>query len=113
MQRFTDLPSFAFGDFRVEIFGDDGSGMDNYYVRYDSASSNDSGGVWTETLASGIKYRFNATTMPHQLVRETSGDFTFKQATWGEREVGDLDSAPSPSFIGKPIQDVFFFRNRR
>ena len=31
---------------------------------------------------------------------------------WGERTVGDLDSAPSPSFIGSKINNVFFFRNR-
>ena len=31
---------------------------------------------------------------------------------WGERTVGDLNSAPSPSFIGSKINNVFFFRNR-
>lgn len=31
---------------------------------------------------------------------------------WGERTVGDVDSAPNPSFIGNKINNVFFFRNR-
>jgi len=31
---------------------------------------------------------------------------------WGERTVGDLISAPNPSFIGNKINNVFFFRNR-
>jgi len=31
---------------------------------------------------------------------------------WGERTVGDLISAPDPSFIGNSISNVFFFRNR-
>ena len=31
---------------------------------------------------------------------------------WGERTVGDLVSAPNPSFVGKKINNVFFFRNR-
>ena len=31
---------------------------------------------------------------------------------WGERTVGDLISAPDPSFIGNKINNVFFFRNR-
>ena len=31
---------------------------------------------------------------------------------WGERTVGDIDSAPNPSFIGNKINNVFFFRNR-
>ena len=31
---------------------------------------------------------------------------------WGERTVGDVISAPDPSFIGNKINNVFFFRNR-
>ena len=31
---------------------------------------------------------------------------------WGERTCGDTDSAPNPSFIGNPIQDVFIYKNR-
>jgi len=36
----------------------------------------------------------------------------FTLPKWGERTVGDLVSAPNPSFIGKTINNVFFFRNR-
>jgi len=36
----------------------------------------------------------------------------FTLPKWGERTVGDLDSAPNPSFIGSKINNVFFFRNR-
>ena len=36
----------------------------------------------------------------------------FKLPKWGERTVGDLDSAPDPSFIGSKINNVLFFRNR-
>ena len=31
---------------------------------------------------------------------------------WGERTVGDLVTAPNPSFVGNKINNVFFFRNR-
>ena len=31
---------------------------------------------------------------------------------WGNRTCGDLDTAPDPSFIGFPINDVFIFKNR-
>ena len=37
---------------------------------------------------------------------------SYKLPKWGERTVGDLDSAPDPSFIGNKINNVFFFRNR-
>ena len=36
----------------------------------------------------------------------------FTLPKWGERTVGDLDSAPNPSFIDNKINNVFFFRNR-
>ena len=36
----------------------------------------------------------------------------FSIPQWGERTVGDLISAPNPSFVGNTINNVFFFRNR-
>ena len=48
----------------------------------------------------------------------TSGNCSFGATNnftlpkWGERTVGDLDSAPNPSFIGNKINNVLFFRNR-
>jgi hypothetical protein len=36
----------------------------------------------------------------------------FTLPKWGERTVGDIVSAPDPSFIGSKINNVFFFRNR-
>ena len=46
----------------------------------------------------------------------TNGNCTVARAftlpKWGERTVGDLDSAPNPSFVGNTINNVFFFRNR-
>ena len=68
--------------------------------------------VWKETLKGGEKYRLDASTMPHVLVREGDGTFTFRPATWTERGVGDKEKIPEPSFIGRKISDVFFYRNR-
>jgi hypothetical protein len=50
--------------------------------------------------------------MPHGLVREANGTFTFKPLTWEPRKTGDKDSNPMPSLIGKTINDIFFHRNR-
>ena len=64
--------------------------------------------------------------MPHVLIRGADGNFRFEVdgdtytmsgtdftlPKWGERVVGDLISAPNPSFIGNKINNVFFFRNR-
>tara|TARA_B100000902_G_scaffold42852_2_gene50583 strand:+ start:1203 stop:4013 length:2811 start_codon:yes stop_codon:yes gene_type:complete len=31
---------------------------------------------------------------------------------WSDRTVGDLDTAPNPSFVGQELNNIFFFRNR-
>ena len=50
--------------------------------------------------------------MPHALVREADGSFTFKKLEWTERKVGDEDSNSLPSFVDYAISDIFFYRNR-
>lgn len=112
LQRFSDLPVVAPHNFIVEITGDNTSGFDNYYVKFVADDESFSEGHWVETVAPGIQYQLDASTMPHILVRETDGTFTFKEATWTDRIVGDEDSAPNPSFVGKEINDITFFRNR-
>lgn len=113
LQRFTDLPSNPRIDsFVVRITGDQSSSFDNYWVKFDAGGNNNAAGVWKETVAPGIRTSLDATTMPHQLVREANGTFTFKPATWTSRLVGDVDSNPDPSFVGAPINDIFFFQNR-
>jgi hypothetical protein len=108
-QRFTDLPRNAPNGFSVEIVGDNTSNFDNYHVTFESEGS---AGVWQESAKGGEQFRFNPTTMPHILVRETNGTFTFRAAEWADRKVGDQERIPNASFIGRKISDVFFFRNR-
>lgn len=112
VQQFSSLPNRAPKGFHVEIVGDRSSSFDNYYVRFDKPSDQDEVGTWNETVAQGIKYRLDPATMPHALVREADGTFTFKQLEWADREVGDEESAPDPSFVGRTITDLFFYRNR-
>ena len=57
--------------------------------------------------------------MPWTLVRETDGTFTFSPLDadspfggWASREVGDADTNPTPSFIGKGIASMFVYSNR-
>ena len=118
LQKFSDLPANPeINGFTVEITGT-GSGetatgpFDSYYVRFETNNGSTGVGVWKESAAPGILNTLNAATMPHILVRETNGTFTFKRATFKNRLVGDDDSNPFPSFVGRPISDVFFYRNR-
>ena len=132
VQQFTDLPNVSPNGYVVEIVGDEGTDFDNYYVKFTTNNGNAfEEGQWSETVEAGIPFKFNYDTMPHVLIRQADGNFRFARVDgdtynltidgvstpftlpkWGERTVGDTDSAPNPSFIGNKINNVFFFRNR-
>ena len=131
IQRFTDLPNVAPHGYVVEVKGDEGTNFDNYYVKFVGNNTSTEGvleeGQWEETVEAGIKFKFDYATMPHVLIRQADGNFRFARVDgdtytasgqsytlpkWGERTVGDIVSAPDPSFIGDKINNVFFFRNR-
>ncbi len=114
IQRFSDLPTVAPTGFRVEILGDNLEKADNYWVKFvpnNPALAFDKGN-WVETVAPGITYKLDPSTMPHILVRESNGTFTFSEATWAARDAGDADTNPNPSFVGDTVNEVFFFKNR-
>jgi hypothetical protein len=113
IQNFGSLPVKAPDGFHIEITGENSNNFDNYYVKFvQNQNTNNGAGVWKETVAQDIPYRLDAATMPHILLRESDGTFTFKRATWTDRLVGDEDRAPTPSFVGQKINDVFLHRNR-
>lgn len=109
VQRFSDLPSEAEDGFIVEIVGTGGDTEDNYWVKYDEAEH-----AWVETVQPGLDDAFDATTMPHRLVRTSISplQFTFAEIPWDDRLKGDLASAPEPSFIGAEIRDIIYHKNR-
>ncbi len=114
VNRFIDLPTVAPANFKVKINGDNSLPQDDYWVKFVCTNSTDTfdKGVWVETVAPGITYQPWALTMPHVLVREANGTFTFRTIEWEGREAGDESTNPDPSFIGHTINDVFFFKNR-
>lgn len=125
VQAFTELPTIAPQGYQVEVVGDPGNKFDGYYVSFvpRTGAGTFGEGSWQETVSPGVEYKINPATMPHLLVRLPNGTFYFGPAngstqggvtipTWGERTAGDYDTAPDPSFIGYPIQDVFIYKNR-
>ena len=120
-----DLPIIAKHGFIVKVQGSAASETDDYYVKFnlnnpDSDPDGDFGdGKWKETVAPSIPYKFDASTMPHILVRniDSSGNisFEFKKHEWTGRVAGDEKTAKNPSFIREtpiPIQNLNLFRNR-
>ena len=128
VQRFTDLPAVSPNGMVVEVKGDESTNFDNYYVKFVTNNGNAlEEGQWEETVEAGIQFKFDYATMPHVLIRQADGNFRFARVdgdtytisgtdytlpVWGERTAGDIESAPDPSFIGRKINNVFFFRNR-
>lgn len=107
VQTLQDLDSLtpAVGDV-YKIIGTNESNFQSYYVIYTAEST------WNETVMPGLKNLVDATTMPHALVRQGDGTFTFGPFAWQPRRVGDYDSNPNPTFVGRKIRDLYFYRNR-
>lgn len=103
----TKLPPAAPHGYVVRITGEKKSEDDDFYVKWDDKSK-----VWKETIAPNIPYKISPSTMPHAIVREEDGRFVLKELEWIDRETGDENTNPDPSFIGQPINDIFFYRNR-
>lgn len=109
----TDLPTIATHGFIVKVQGSTATEFDDWYLIFEANSGSGFGsGVWKETVAPGIDYKLDPATMPHVLVRNNDGTFTFKQFDWAPRAAGDTDSAPDPSFVGSTINNLTVFRNR-
>lgn len=69
-------------------------------------------GTWEECAKPGALDVYIPATMPHVLISEADGTFTFKPVEWYRRPCGDDDTVPYASFVNKEILDVFFHRNR-
>ena len=109
----TDLPTIAEHNFTVKIQGSATTAFDDYYVKFDAtAGSGFGGGVWRETVAPNINFQLDKSTMPHTLVRNANGTFTFSQFNYTGRIAGDYLTAPNPTFVGSKIKNINLFRNR-
>lgn len=107
IQKFSLLPENAPDGYVVKVAGDPKGGAGSYYVAYSSAD-----GLWKECAVPDSPMELDPATMPHALVRNGDGSFTFCRKEWGMREAGDDDSNPPPSFVGNTLSDIFFYRNR-
>ena len=103
----TYLPASAPNGYLCKVGATIDANAKGYWVKFDT--SDDS---WTEAADPFADNAFTDTTMPHWLTRQADGTFVFEKGTHPDRIAGDTDTAPKPDFIGYPIQDVVFHRNR-
>ena len=113
VEAIQQLPVKGINGQIIKIIGSTATALDDYYVKFETTDGSTSGkGVWRETVAPGIEYKLKATKMPHVLIRNANGTFTFKRQTWGNRIAGDATSAKNPPFVGETIKNLNVFRNR-
>lgn len=105
VQTFSDLPPQSPEGRIVKVAGSPEGDGDDYFVVFKN-------NVWVETVAYNACVQPTASTMPHVLVRNADGTWTFRQHTWDRRIAGDATSNQSPSFVGFKINDLFTFSNR-
>ena len=109
----SDLPIQAPNNFKVAVRGSIDSKEDDYYVTFNTNDLSSFGvGGWIESAGYNIPYKLDASTLPHSLVNTGLNQFELSEVSWNERVVGDDDSNPLPSFIGKPLNNIFFHKNR-
>lgn len=107
IQDFTKLPYYGKVGTIIKVTGDEGDTLSDYFVKFDGT------GVWTETIAPATSLGLTDTTMPHALINNNNGTFTFQKLGWSDRTCGDAtDTNPDPSFVGKTIQNLTYYKNR-
>ena len=114
VKNVDDLPDQCRHGYVVKV-ANSAADEDDYYVKFFGNNDRDGDGVWEECAKPGENIEFDKGTMPIQMVREANGTFTVSQVTWDNAEVGTTvvgGTNPRPSFVGKTVNQLVFFRNR-
>ena len=106
----TLLPNQCRHGYIVKVQNARMSDEDDYYLRFTGENNLDGAGSWSECAKPGITKTL--TNMPLVIQRTATTTFTVKQFTYEDRRVGDENTNPMPTFVGKRINKVLFFRNR-
>lgn len=121
----TDLPLVCQDGYKVRVRGETAENEDDYILKFVANTAASFGdGYWQESIDYSQPYKYNATTMPHQLVRKTDDlagtvtgtpsqkYFEWGPVAWTDKAIGDSTLVPNLSFVGDTIRDIFFFKNR-
>ena len=107
------LPVQCHDGMKVKIVNSESILADDMWVKFSTSGTATNGvGAWEESNAPEIEYQFDPLTMPHQLVRQADGSFSYSAIDWVSRDVGDDITNPLPTFVGSTIRNMFFYRNR-
>ena len=107
----TQLPVQSVQNHTVKIINT-ASVNDTYFAKFVADNGTSGPGFWQETLDPSKSIGLNTTTMPHELVNNSTNTFTFQQIAYTARLVGDDTTNDHPSFVGEKIRKAFFYGNR-
>lgn len=88
------------------------SDEDDYYLKFVASNGVSGLGQWIECAEPGIVKSFDLTNMPITIQRTAITTFTVARFTYADRDIGDDNTNPMPTFVGRSIERVLFFRNR-
>lgn len=109
----ANLPVQNKNGFRVKIRGDAEVGSDDYYVKFVTNSGAPYGeGSYIESVGFGQELGVDTATMPQELVSISPNQFILRNMEVEDKLVGDDETNPLPSFVGKPISNIFFYKGR-
>ena len=114
VEKMEDLPVKFFNG-KVIYVKSEGSEY-GYYMLYAEEK-------WREWKKQGSQHALDETTMPKRVGFDYKTDYIttdnelglylkFENIVWKERNVGDENSAPFPSFVGSTINNSFLFKGR-
>jgi hypothetical protein len=96
----SQLPREFLSDRRIKIEGSADSEADNYWVKFVPSTAGQTSGVghWEETIAPSTVLGMDTTTLPHAIIREANGTFTYRQLD----EASAIASAGTTAVTGIP-----------
>ena len=111
VNNISDLPTQAVHDRKVKIINTSAR-EDDYWVKFVAHDGTSGEGYWQETIDPTVSTGLDNSTMPHELVNTATNTFVFREIDYVDRNVGDNDSNPHPSFVDNKITAGFFHNNR-
>lgn len=119
----SELPRQCKHGMVVKVVNSSESQEDDFYLKFVGENDLDGPGKWEETIEPGRLLGFDTDTLPILIQRQQdiNGNITFNVSkplkqdgtvAWEDRYVGDDNTNPFPTFLGKKISQTFFHRNR-
>ena len=108
IQTFAKLPTTAPNGFTVKIEGEPDQSLIaavvGYYVKFETTDGGDfAQGIWEETIAPGIEYQLDPTTMPHLLIRKSDGKFLWTPADGVTRDHAGSTAVDVPGWTDQAV----------